>query len=211
MPIPAHRRVIYSGTLRQQTGGGSEIFAFSHAATTTLSLADGAAAAGENMSTAWEDATYSIFAYNTANLTGCRMEAVSADGKVSDSYYYPITSEPGLQSAQIPSLLAQCLTLETSTAGSHRRMIRGRFYPPACAGGFIGSTCGPNDALIYAQNWAHWMGQLASAGVTPAVASTESGGTIAEVTALTAATVIDTIRRRKNHVVVQRSARQPIS
>lgn len=205
---PAHRRLQFSGVLAQATGGGQEIFDFGFADNSGLALQTVASTALARMQTAWTDANHSVSFY--ATLVGVRVEEVLADGKIGDSYYLEGTKPNGSATGAVCTVLSHCLTLETATDTGKGRMVRGRFYPPAYMG-IKGATALESDMEAYAGAWASTFNGFIQDGLIPAVASVTSGGQIAPVVAITAATVIDTIRRRRNHVSVQRSQKYPIS
>lgn len=210
MPRPAHKRVQFQGQLLQAVGGGSDIFEFGWADSSALSLEALATAMAGVMSTAWEDASLDTGCSTHAVLNGCRTEQVAVDGSVTGSYFVAISPVNGLNSNMDVTLLCQAVTLETSTPDDHGRMVRGRFFPPGMAPGFLGSTTTPTEADLFASSWATVLSRAVTAGGQPAVASVTGGGQIADVTAVSSGTVADTQRRRKNHVTVQRSAKHNI-
>jgi hypothetical protein len=200
---PAHKRVQFLGTLQQVSGGGTDIFEFGFADDSALSTEALATALAPVYAAGWDAS--GIGASEYAHATGVRVEAVAADGKVSDSYYVAITDTPGAATGNTCTVLSHCLTLETATADGHGRNVRGRFYPPAVGGNIEGATVALSDISGYASSWRTFLTNCKAAGAVPSVASVTAGGQIAHVTAVSAATVIDTVRRRKNHVTVQRS------
>lgn len=205
---PAHRRLQFTGTLAQATDGGNEIFDFGFADKSALSLHAIATAALARMQTAWTDPNHSISFY--ATLVGVRVEDVAADGKVTDSYYLEGTKPNGSATGATVTVLSHCVTLETQTDTGKGRMVRGRFYPPAYMS-VKGATALLSDIDQYALAWAATLNGMVQDGLVPAVASVTAGGQIAQVTAVSAATVIDTVRRRRNHVTVQRSPKASIT
>lgn len=205
---PAHIRVVAQGTLQQYAGGGSEIFEFGFADDSGKTPQQVATIAAPLFLSSWANGGCQCSEY--ATLTGCRAEAVAADGTVSNSYYVPITPTQGLADGANWTLLSLCVTLETTTPDGHGRHVRGRFYPPAYPAGY-GSTIAMADAVAYAQNWAGLIAGMKGQGLVPSVASQTAGGQIAHVTGVSAATVLDTQRRRKNHVTVARSPIEPVS
>lgn len=205
---PAHKRIQFQGTLQQSTGGGAEIFDFGWADSSTMSISAIAAAAGARMHTAWSEGGNQISAY--ATLTGVRVEDVTSSGTVSDSFYFAVDPVAGSSDGATATVLSNCLTLETDANTGKGRTVRGRFYPPAYLA-LIGSTCTVGNLDFYVAAWASVLNGMISDGMQPAVASVTAGGQIADVTALSAGTVIDTVRRRRNHVTVQRSAKHSIT
>lgn len=208
---PAHTRVAFLGNLLQAPGGGSDIFEFGWADASALGLQALATALAPVMGGAWESASASLQVSMFAQLTGCRVEAVEADGKVSGSFYVAISPVVGLNQTHYCTLLTQAITLETTTPNDHGRFVQGRFFPPASAAGFEGSTCDTGDNGGYAHQWSLLMKQMVGAGSVPAVASRTGGGQIANVTSVSCSTGMDTQRRRKNHVTLQRSDKYSIS
>lgn len=207
---PAHQRLVLSGVLTQAAGGGSEIFEFGMAIVSSLSAKAAAQAAQPVALAFWGgDANQGI--PQTAQLTGVRVEDVEADGKVSDSYFAAITpARQGAGQNTIPTILSHAITLETDSPGGHGRMVRGRFYPPASCQ-VVGSTATLDEVNTYAGQWIGLLNGLKGAGLQPAVASTTDGGQVVDVTGITVDTVIDTVRRRKNHVTAARSGRVAIT
>lgn len=211
MPIypPAHVRVSILGDLVQQPEGGSEIFEFGFADNSGMTTQAVAEAAAPVVLAHWEGANLGIS--TLARLTGVRAEQVAADGKVSNSYYEAISPTVGDAPAFNCTILSSCVTLETSTAGKGGRHVRGRFYPPGLAGTPMGATVSLSDTEYRKGYWAQFLAALNTAGLVVAVASTTGGGQIANVTGVSLATVVDTVRRRRNHVAVQRTSIEPIS
>lgn len=205
---PAHRRVQFQGSLEQAAAGGTDIFDFGFADDGALTLAALCTALSGVVRSVWNASGSGVSSF--ATLRGVRAEEVTADGKVSDSYYLAITPTPGLATGNVITLLTQAVTLETSTPDQRGRMVRGRMFPPAWASGFQGSTCDMGDATTYAETWAEFLSNCKQAGAVPSVASVTAGGQIAHVTGASVGTVIDTQRRRKNHVTVARTPVQTV-
>lgn len=202
---PAHQRIEITGSLLQSEGGGSEIFSFSMASDSGMTPQDLATACAPVVRTFWQaDSNAGIPV--TAVVSGVRVEQVAVDGKITSSYFVAIPPTPGLAPNTICTVLSSAITLETDSLGSHGRNIRGRFYPPASFG-VVGSTTVGSTAQNYGDEWVGLVNGLNDAGANVCVASTENGGTIAPVTAITVDTVIDTVRRRKNHVTSTRTGR----
>lgn len=209
MPRPAHQRIMISGSLGQDSQGGTEIFDFSMAAASGMSAQALCVAIAPTVSDYWSsDADNGIPL--SAALTGVRVEQIAADGTVAGSYYVPIQPINGKYTNTIPTILSHAVTLETSTPGSHGRMVRGRFYPPASIT-VVGSTASRPTTETYANAWAGLVNGLNDQGANISVASLTAGGQIAKVTGVSVDTVIDTVRRRKNHVTGHRSPVLPIS
>lgn len=204
MAIPAHNRVAFLGTLTQATGGGSEIFEFGFADASSLTPQALSAALLPVMQTAWTDASNSFSSF--AILTGCRVEAIALGGAVTASYLTTGTHPAGANTGAPCTILSQAVTLETNTANNHGRTVQGRFYPPGYAP-LSGATVLASSTTALAQAWRGIMAGLVTAGARPVVASTTGGGQLAPVTAVSMDNVIDTQRRRKNHVTVVRSAK----
>lgn len=207
MPLPpAHKRVQVQGVLLQASGGGSEIFEFGWADDSALSLSALSALVGTHLAAHID--TDAMGWSQFANLVGVRAEDVNGSGIVTDSFYTAVSGGPvhGNDNLNDRTVLSACLTLETNTDTGTGRKVRGRFYPPAiCPGGYTGSTTDLSSMEAYVSTWATVLGGMVTDGASPAVASSTGGGQIAQVTALSGATVIDTIRRRRNHVTVQRT------
>lgn len=204
---PAHKRLQFTGTLAQADGGGSEIFDFGFADHSSMTIQAIAPLALARMQTAWTDPNHSISFY--ATLVGVRVEQVEADGKVSDSFYQEGTKPNGSATGASITVLSNCITLETQNDTGKGRTVRGRFYPPSYMS-VKGATSLLTDIESYAQAWASTLSGMVSDGLVPAVASVTNGGQIAPVTATSAGTVIDTVRRRRNHVTVQRTPKYPV-
>lgn len=201
---PSHKRVQFQGTLLQASGGGSEIFDFGWADHSTLTIQALAPLYLSRMQTAWTVPVNNVSSF--AQLDAVRLEDVAADGTVTDSFYLKGTSPVGASTGARQTVLSNCLTLETNNDTGKGRTVRGRFYPPAyCAS--MGSTTDTATLQSYVNGWASVLSGMMTDGCIPAVASITSGGQIAPVTALSAGTVIDTVRRRRNHVTVQRSTK----
>lgn len=207
-PPPTHVRISALGTLQQSPGGGAEIFDFSWANHGGQTPQEAAQLAAPVLSAQWEGHNLSISTH--ATLTGCRAETVDETGKISSSFYVPITPIVGDAPNSISTVLSTCVTLETETPNDHGRYVRGRFYPPAYVTPQVGSTSSLSDAGYYAQAWAGFVTALNDVGLVVAVASTTGGGQIADVTGVSVATVIDTVRRRRNHVTTQRTSINPV-
>ena len=205
---PAHKRVQFTGTLLQADGGGSEVFDFGWADHSTMTIQDIAPLYLARMQTAWTVPNNSIS--SKAKLLGVRVEDVGADGKVIDSFYSGGTQPVGSSVGANCTVLSHCLTLETNNLTGKGRNVRGRFYPPAYMS-VAGATAAIGDIQSYASAWSGLFAGFLDDGLVPAVASITNGGQIAPVTAISAATVIDTVRRRRNHVTVQRSDKYPVS
>lgn len=200
---PAHKRVQFLGTLTQATGGGAEIFDFGFAddsALTTQALAEALAPVYESF---FGDADTGLSEY--AVCTGVRVEAVAADGKVSNSYFVSVAAQQGTATGNTCTILSSVATLETNTPNGHGRMVRGRMYPPGLAGPVVGGTVTLDSADSYAAKYRDFIQSCNGAGAVASVASVTGGGQIAHVTAVSAGTPVDTQRRRKNHVTAQRS------
>lgn len=204
---PAHKRVQIQGSLAQQSDGGSEIFDFSFCDASALSLNAVCAAVSPLAQDIFSNAASEISSF--ATLTGVRAEAVAADGTVTDSFYLATPHTVGLSDGAVCTVLCSAVTLETNTPGAHGRHVQGRFYPPAYPG-VLGATMSAASVTSYAQAWAAFVTELNGAGLVVSVASTTMGGQIAHVTAVTADNVIDTQRRRRNHVAVVRCPRQTV-
>lgn len=202
---PAHKRIQFLGTLQQAPGGGSDIFEFGFADDSSMTTQELAEAAQPVALAFYGAGTDQCSLYS--HLTGVRAEAVAADGTVSDSYYLAISPpRQGSATGNVCTLICQAITLETETPGKGGRMVQGRFFPPAY-GAIEGSTTDLDDANLMAQSYRDFLNNLKLAGLVPAVASITQGGQIAHVTAVSVSTGIDTQRRRKNHVTLQRSAK----
>lgn len=204
--IPAHRRIAFTGTLNQQQGGGTEIFSFGFASTSTEELSTLANAVGAAMVTIWgAGGDYTFPA--SAVLRACVAEDILSGGKVNNSYRADLGSTPGvITPTAFPTILSYAATLETGVLGNKGRKVRGRFYPPTTSGTqIVGATC----LLVAAEQMRDGIvaicNSLNDAGAAMAVASRESGGIVVPVTGITVDTVVDTQRRRKNHVTSQRS------
>lgn len=200
---PAHQRIQITGTLGQDSQGGIEIFDFSMAAASGMSVKDLCTAIAPTVHDYWNGPADNGIP-SSVTLTGVRVEAIEADGKVAGSYYVPVANVQGRYQNTIPTILSHAVTLETSTPGSHGRMVRGRFYPPASCT-VTGSTASTTTIEAYANAWAGLVNGLNDQGANVSVASTTAGGQIAPVTGVSVDTVIDTVRRRKNHVTGHRS------
>lgn len=200
---PAHRRVQFQGTLEQAPGGGTDLFDFGFADDGALTLAALCAALGPIAQAYWNDSSAGTSVY--ATLRGVRAEEVAADGKVTDSFYQAITPTMGEATGNEITILCQAVTLETATPDDHGRMVRGRMFPPAWAAQINGSTCTVSDASNYNTTWGQFLSACNAAGAVVSVASVTAGGQIAHVTGTSVGTVIDTQRRRKNHVTVSRT------
>lgn len=207
MPVypPAHIRLQFLGTLQQAPGGGSDIFEFG--------FADHSGQTPEEVATAALPVVTAFYGSGTdqcssfSKLTGVRAESVAADGKVSDSYYLAVNPpRQGSATGNVCTLLCQAITLETNNEGKGGRMVQGRFFPPAY-GAIEGSTTDLEDAQTLANSYRDFLNNLKLAGLVPAVASITQGGQIAPVTAVSVSTGVDTQRRRKNHVTLQRSSK----
>lgn len=205
-PPPTHVRISALGTLQQSSGGGEEIFDFSFANHGGQTPEEAATLAAPVLSSQWEG--HSLGISTKATLTGCRAETVDETGKISSSFYVPITPIIGDAPSVLITVLSTCVTLETETPNDHGRYVRGRFYPPGYVYPIMGSTSSLGDAGYYAAAWAGFITAINDTGLVVAVASTTGGGQIADVTGVSVATVIDTVRRRRNHVTTQRT---PIS
>lgn len=205
---PAHTRVQFQGTLEQAPGGGTDQFDFGFADASGLSneaLCNALAGVAQSVWDASGSGTSSF-----ATLRGVRCESVAADGKVTGSYYVAIPPTAGIATGNEITILTQAVTLETGTPDGHGRMVRGRMFPPAWAPQINGSTCTVSDATTFRNTWGEFLSNCKSAGAVPAVASVTAGGQIANVTGVSVGTVIDTQRRRKNHVTVSRTPVQAI-
>lgn len=200
---PAHQRIQIQGTLGQAEGGGSEIFEFGVACASGMTPQALSAALAPVISDFWNGGAQNGIAAS-ATVRGVRVENLREDGTVGDSFYTAIQPEAGSFSNLIPTIVSHAVTLETETPGSHGRMVRGRFYPPASCS-VVGSTATLNAAEVYANAWAGLLNGFNDQGANVCVASTTGGGQIAPVTGVSVDTVIDTVRRRKNHVTAQRS------
>lgn len=205
---PAHKRIQFQGTLIQAAGAGSEIFDFGFADLSGLSLEAIATSALGRMQTAWTQPNNDVS--NLARLDGVRVESVDAAGKVDGSFYMGGTQPVGAATGANCTVLSMCLTLETTTDTGSGRFVRGRFYPPAYPS-IAGATSPADAANQYAGSWASVLNGMYQDGIRPGVASTTGGGQLAPVTSLTAANVIDTVRRRRNHVTVTRGQKWPIA
>lgn len=200
----AHNRIIFAGTCNQNTGNSADIFEFTMADASTLTLQQLATKADTVMRNYWANAQYATGCSEFANYTNCRAEAINAEGKVTDSYYLQsYNAIPGLNQAQNCTILSHAVTLETGQLNARGRKVRGRFFPPANAG-TEGSSCGIDDATTYAQAWGSVVQALNDAGCVISVASSTSAGLVS-VTGVSVDTVIDTMRSRKNRVVGQRT------
>lgn len=200
---PAHKRVQFQGVLLQAPAGGSDQFDFGFADASSMTLEALATALAPVAENFFGGATSQASEY--AVLHGVRVEQVEATGKVSNSFYVATDATPGPATGNVCTILSMAVTLETGTAGSHGRMVRGRMFPPAYPV-IAGSTALLSDAQTFAQHWAGFISGCKAAGAVPAVASITGGGQIAHVTGASCGSVIDTQRRRKNHVTVQRTS-----
>nr|CRY96160.1 hypothetical protein [uncultured prokaryote] len=201
--IPAHQRITVDGTLAQAAGGGSEIFTFSMAGHSGLAAQDLSAACAPKANSFWQQNSINGIP-STAVLTGVTVEDIDETGRVTDSYRTAITPVGGQAANTICTLLSNCITLETDVINSHGGKVRGRFYPPASMA-VVGSTSTSAQVGTYLAQWAGLVNGFNDAGAVVSVASTANGGVIAPVTAITCDNVVDTIRRRKNHVTAVRS------
>ena len=201
---PAHKRVEFQGTLAQAPGGGSDIFAFGFADDSALTIEALAAALAPVYSSFFGGTEAGCSEY--AQATGVRCESILADGTVAGSYYVAITPVSGLATGFTTTILTTAVTLETATPDGHGRMVRGRFYPPAIPAGPEGSTVAIEAARDFAGSWRDFVQNCNTAGAVASVASVTAGGQIAHVIGTSCGTVLDTQRRRKNHVTVQRTA-----
>lgn len=209
MPLPpAHRRVTIQGTLSQVSGSGSDIFDFGFASMDALS--------DEALATALAQPVRDGFIINgvglyaTAHPVTVRVETIAASGKVVSSYGAPIASgQSGLNSGTTATFLSGVVTLETGLRDSKGTKVRGRFYPPACFSGVVGSACDPSSRDAYAEGWASFLHSMNQAGAVVAVASSTSTGLV-PCTGITVDNIVDSQRSRKNRVISQRSAVQTI-
>lgn len=205
---PAHNRITWSGTLAQAVNGGSEIFTFSIADQSANTPEELAPLAGEALAGVWGALQVSAF----ASLTGCTVEAISAAGKVTSSFHHAITPQVGGNTNGYPTILCNAVTLETATPNGKGKLVRGRIYPPATMSQVIGSTGTTSDATNYAKAWANGLKAVNDAGASLCVASSTAGGQLAPITGTSCDTIVDTQRRRKNHVTGHRSDVQtPVS
>lgn len=210
MPTPpAHKRVSFGGTLAQAVGGGTEIFTFSIADRSALAIDVLATQAGNEMHALWAGSQLGLS--KDASLTYCVAESVDASGKITGSYRHEMTPIIGDNASGYPTILCNAITLETQTNDGRGRKVRGRIYPPAFASQILGSTSVVEDAEQLASRWAFAINELNSTGMVCCVASTTNGGQLATITDTTCDTIVDTQRRRKNHVTGHRSARHSVA
>lgn len=207
---PAHTRVQVQGNLLQATGGGQDIFEFGWADSSGLTPEALATLLAPVIHTAWTDPALDLGISLLAQLTGVRVEDVEANGHVSNSFYVGVTPIVGNSNSFRSTILSVAVTLETDTPNDHGRTVRGRFFPPAAPDNPSGSTYTLTDAQDYRDGWGEVLTRVNNAGGLVAVASKTGGGQVAAVTAVSVGTVVDTQRRRKNHVTVQRTARHTI-
>lgn len=201
---PAHNRVGICGTLDQASDGGSEIFEFGFADKSTMSVHDLAVMVAAQAVSFWDGGGLQISSH--AQLTHVVAERIGIDGKVSGSYRVDVTPRPGDNTNGMPTLTCHAVTLETGGVSPKGGKIRGRMFPPATLSQTIGSTSTVSDANLYAVSWKGFVATLNSNGAQVCVASSTGTGGLYTVTGITVDTVLDTQRRRKNHVTGHRSA-----
>lgn len=205
---PAHNRVGICGTLDQAVDGGSEIFEFGFADKSTMSVHDLAVMVSTQAVSFWDGGGLQLSTH--ANLTHVVAERIGADGKVSGSYRVDNTSRPGDNSNGVPTLCCNAVTLETGGISPKGGKIRGRMFPPASLSQITGSTGSLSDANLYAVSWKGFIATLNSNGAQVCVASSTGSGGLYTVTGITVDTILDTQRRRKNHVTGHRSSVAPV-
>jgi hypothetical protein len=199
MPFPpVHKRISFTGSLPD-----NEIFSFSMADSSALDVEAAAKAAQGPAQTAFSAPEGQCMAL--AHLHHVVAELVGATGAVEGSWSQPTQDTVGPANGAKWNVLTQALTLETTTQGSHGRHVRGRFYPPAYCDGTGGRATNNIEVANYAQAWANFIHALNQAGLSICVASSTGGGQLAPVTGVSADDIIDTQRRRKNHVLGTRS------
>lgn len=204
MPIPAHQRVQIVGILQQASGSGSDIFSFGWAVLPGQTDVDLAVAMAPLVKAHWDD--NGIGAYATAIPTGVIVETIAAGGKVTNSYREPITAgNPGLNTSAIATFDCAVITLETGQRDSKGTKVRGRFFPPACFSGIVGSSTDPTDRDAYRDAWVNFLAYMETAGSSIAVASSTNVG-LAQSHGITVDNIVDSQRSRKNRVISQRSA-----
>lgn len=204
MAAAAHKRIAIQGLLLQTAGGGQDIFEFTLADSSGLSLADTAGHADTVTRNQWGSGTFSLGISEYAEYNSCRVEAIDGSGKVTNSYFLQsYNAIPGTSVSNTCTILSHAVTLETGAINSRGRKVRGRFYPPAYFP-IEGATGSLSDAQSYATHWAGYISALNAAGLVISVASSTSAGLV-PVTGCSVDTVIDTQRRRKNRVTSQRS------
>nr|CRY96141.1 hypothetical protein [uncultured prokaryote] len=203
---PAHQRVSFTGILLQASGGGQEIFSFGFASDTSGSEQTLAEALAAVAGTQWGGGSSNVQGSYYAGLASVVVESIAADGKVTGSYRADVPSAPvsGLNTSMNLTVPCMAITLETGVQDSKGSKVRGRMYPPAQASQPFGSTVQLSAANDYRDGWKVFMQAMVAAGAVPAVASSTSAGLV-HVTGITVDTVIDTQRRRKNHVTRQRT------
>lgn len=206
---PQHNRVTAVGTLLQSPNGGSDIFSFS--------VADSSAMSPQALATAFAPLAHALWEGNSLQLsTQARLDAIVVEeilesGKVATSYRQDVSPIIGDNGNGYPTLLCHALTLETGQVDNRGRKIRGRIYPPATMSQVIGSTSNINSADAYAEAWTNWIFTLNSVGAEACVASSTNAGHLVAINGVSADTIIDTQRRRKNGVTGQRTNVKPLS
>lgn len=202
---PAHQRALIQFNLNEATGGGTEIAEFGVAITgSALDDMAMATAISTAFGTAWGGSGVGGLA--VAAHTGCRVQSIDATGKVASSAFSAAgAGGSGTNSAQALSICCSALTLVTGQRDGKGTLIYGRIYPPACAAGYVGSTTTLANAQTYATAWASVMNSVQTASGGSIVVASSSGLGLVPVTGINGTTVIDTQRRRKNGVTLQRT------
>nr|CRY96778.1 hypothetical protein [uncultured prokaryote] len=204
MPIPAHLRITLDGTLSQATGGGSEIWTTSVASQSGQTPQALATALGPVLRNFWGSTTDQGISASVA-LTGVSVEQISLAGAVTASYRAAITPKNGGNDPTICTILSHCVTLETDAQNDHGGSVRGRFYPPASMA-VMGSTANAAQVTTYTSQWAGLINAMNDQGALVSVASTTMGGQVVAVTGVSVDNIVDTVRRRKNHLTSVRGA-----
>lgn len=204
---PAHTRLQFQGNLIQASGGGTELFEFGFADNSGMTAHDAAVAADGVMALHFGDPNAQNSTY--AQYVSCRAEEIDAAGHVTSSYSAGAHAVGGAANGAVCTILSCAITTETDTPDEHGSMVQGRFYPPAYPG-LEGATILSGSIDAYVGAWAVIMNAMLEADLVPVVASVTSGGQLAPITALTADNLIDTQRRRKNHLTPVRTGRHTL-
>lgn len=200
---PAHNRIGICGTLDQAADGGSEIFEFGFADKSVMSVDQIATLVSTQAVSFWDGGGLQISSH--AQLTHVVAERIDATGKVVGSYRVDNTPRPGDNTNGVPTLCCNAVTLETAGISPKGGKIRGRMFPPASLSQIVGSTSTVSDASLYAVSWKGFLATLNSDGLSICVASSTGAGSLPSVTGVSVDTILDTQRRRKNHVTGHRS------
>lgn len=200
-----HNRISVEGAFPAAQGVTGEIWSFSLASDDGHTPQDLGPLVQGPIETWFHDPNNMIL--STITMTGIRVEAVSADGKVATSFLVNSSVAGGLvQTNSMPWICCMAITLDTADTNPKGTKIRGRFYPPATGWDGRSLGIGTNLGLNVAQSGARLVTALNAAGANIVVASQTGGGKNAVVTGCSADNVIDTQRRRKNHAVGVRGA-----